>query len=342
MFAPVKKWMFLMVICCLSAYSSAQQVPQYSQFLQNQYMVNPASTGVYDFINVTVGGRLQWAGLENAPKTSYLYVAAPAEKWRNASMKRTYGKIRRGNKSVRHPRMRYGSLVHAFGGSFVADQYGPFRQLKMMGTYALHLPITRDYNISFGTSVGLSNRAFIPENAQVLSVLTNTGVFDQTYDTYAANQGAQNTMELEAGMYFHGKGGFLGVSMNQLTKDFVQFGNRDFNFDPRMHLFVTGGIELQVNRNLAITPAFLVKYVRPAPVSIEIMSQFEFQERYWFAASYRHKDAVVANLGMYVSNKFKLGYSFDLPITPIRNYSAGSHELVLTLILGREMSRARF
>ena len=167
-------------------------------------------------------------------------------------------------------------------------------------------------------------------------------MFDQTYDTYAANQGAQNTMELEAGMYFHGKGGFLGVSMNQLTKDFVQFGNRDFNFDPRMHLFVTGGIELQVNRNLAITPAFLVKYVRPAPVSIEIMSQFEFQERYWFAASYRHKDAVVANLGMYVSNKFKLGYSFDLPITPIRNYSAGSHELVLTLILGREMSRARF
>ena len=81
MFAPVKKWMFLMVICCLSAYSSAQQVPQYSQFLQNQYMVNPASTGVYDFINVTVGGRLQWAGLENAPKTSYLYVAAPAEKY---------------------------------------------------------------------------------------------------------------------------------------------------------------------------------------------------------------------------------------------------------------------
>ena len=45
MFAPVKKWTFLLMICCLSAYSSAQQVPQYSQFLQNQYMVNPASTG---------------------------------------------------------------------------------------------------------------------------------------------------------------------------------------------------------------------------------------------------------------------------------------------------------
>ena len=339
----MKKWTVILFVCCLGAIANAQQVPQYSQYLQNQYMVNPAATGVYDFLNVTAGGRLQWAGLENAPKTTYLYAAAPAEKWRNASMKRTFGVIRRGNRTVRHPRMRYGSLVHAFGASFVADQYGPFRQLKMMGTYALHLPLSRDYSLSFGTSIGLSNRAFIPENAQVLSVLTNTGVFDQTYDTYAANQGAQNTMELEGGLYFHGKGGFIGVSMNQLTKDLVQFGNRDFNFDPRMHLFVTGGIELQLDRNWTITPAFLVKYVRPAPISVDVMAQFEFQERFWFAASYRHKDAVVANLGMYVTNEFKVGYSFDLPITPIRQYSAGSHELVLTLMFGRSGgSTARF
>lgn len=305
-------------------------------------MVNPAATGVYDFMNVTAGGRLQWAGLENAPKTSYLYFSAPASKYRNASMKRTYGVIRKGNKRVKHPTLRYRSLVHAFGGSFVADQYGPFRQLKMMGTYALHLAISRDYNLSFGTGLGISNRSFLPERAQVLSVLTNNGVFDQTYDTYAANQGAQNTMELEAGMYFHGNEAFFGVSMSQLTKDFVQFGNRDFNFDPRMHLFVTGGFEFQVNQDLAITPAFLVKYVRPAPVSFEVMCQAEFQQRYWFALSYRHKDAVIANLGMYVSDKFKIGYSFDLPITPIRRYSAGSHELVLTLMLGRDESRARF
>lgn len=338
----MKNWILLLISTFLAAFGYAQQVPQYSQFLQNQYMVNPASTGVYDFMNVSLGGRLQWAGLENAPKTSYLYISAPASKWRNASMNRTYGTIRRGNKSVRHPRMRYGSLVHAFGGSFVADQYGPFRQLKMMGTYALHLPLNRDFSLSFGTSVGLSNRAFIPENAQVLSVLTNTGVFDQTYDVYAANQGAQNTMELEGGLYFHGKGGFFGVSATQLTKDYVQFGNRDFNFDPSMHLFATGGMEFELKRDLTITPAFLVKYVRPAPVSFEIMSQVEYQERYWAALSYRHKDAVVANIGMYISNQFKVGYSFDLPITPIRNYSAGSHELVLTLMLGREMSRASF
>lgn len=338
----MKNWILLLISGFFAAFGHAQQVPQYSQFLQNQYMVNPASTGVYDFMNVSLGGRLQWAGLENAPKTSYLYVSAPASKWRNASMNRTYGKIRRGNKSVRHPRMRYGSLVHAFGGSFVADQYGPFRQLKMMGTYALHLPLNRDFSLSFGTSVGLSNRAFIPENAQVLSVLTNTGVFDQTYDVYAANQGAQNTMELEGGLYFHGKGGFFGVSATQLTKDYVQFGNRDFNFDPSMHLFVTGGMEFELKRDLTITPAFLVKYVRPAPVSFEIMSQVEYQERYWAALSYRHKDAVVANIGMYVSNQFKVGYSFDLPITPIRYYSAGSHELVLTLMLGRATGGASF
>ena len=59
-------------------------------------MMNPGATGVYDFVDVTLGGRMQWLGFDNAPKTSYLYFAAPVSALKNAKMKRTYGVIRRG------------------------------------------------------------------------------------------------------------------------------------------------------------------------------------------------------------------------------------------------------
>ena len=55
----------------------AQQIPQYSQFHRNQFMANPAAAGIYDFIDVTLAGRWQWLGVEDAPRTSYLAFSVP-------------------------------------------------------------------------------------------------------------------------------------------------------------------------------------------------------------------------------------------------------------------------
>lgn len=312
-----------------------QQVPQYSQYIQNQYMVNPAATGVYDYTGVSLGGRWQWAGFEGAPRTSYLYFVTPLNRNRSGRMKRTFGVIKRNKRAVRHPKMHFGKTSHAFGGHVLADQYGPFRQFKLMGTYAVHLPLSREYNLSFGTSVGFGNRSFNADNAQVLSVLTNNGVYDATYANYTSGQGSQFNLELAGGLYFYGKQAFVGVSGGQLTKDFVKFGNANLNFDPRMHFHFTGGYKFHPNTRWSITPAFLIKYVRSAPVSWELSSQFDYQERLWFGATYRHGDAVVFMIGTNVSNQFKVGYSFDFSTTQLRNYSIGGHELVLTLMLGR-------
>jgi hypothetical protein len=60
-----------LVVCLAAMNSYAQQVPQYSQYLRNQFMVNPGAAGVYDFTDVTVSGRMQWLGFANAPMTSY-------------------------------------------------------------------------------------------------------------------------------------------------------------------------------------------------------------------------------------------------------------------------------
>ena len=325
----------LFIFLVTTLYCEGQQNPQYSQYIQNQYMVNPGACGVNDYMALSLGGRMQWTGFENAPKTSYLYFAAPLSKLRGASMKRTYGKVHRSNKRVIHPTMRMSKFYHAFGAHVLADQYGPFRTMKLMGTYAIHLPLTRDYTLSFGTNVGLSSRTFLPDKAQVLSVMTNTGYYDQTYNTYTSNQQSQYTMDVEAGFYFHGKGIFAGISASQLTKDFVKFGNRTVDFDPKMHFMVSGGYKFQITNALSLTPAVLVKYMRPAPLSVEGSVQFDYRERFIFGMSYRHKDALVALLGYTISEKFKIGYSFDFSISKLVRYNSGGHEIVLSLMLNK-------
>lgn len=309
----------------------AQQIPQFSQYQRNQYMMNPGAAGVYDFVDVTLGGRMQWVGFDDAPMTSYAYVSAPL----NVTKVRYNPGIRTSGGPVRNPEIRTGRFKHALGGMLVADQYGAFRHLRAAVTYAIHIPVARNYNLSFGTNVGLSNRSFLSDKAQVHSVVTSSGITDNTYDQFLANQGAQNTMDIGAGLYLYSKNLFVGLAADQLTQDFVRFGNNNVNFDPGIHMYATAGYKFPISDNVTLMPSVLVKFLNPAPVSFEGSLQFEYKEWLWIGASYRNTDAIVAMAGLNISRRFKFGYSYDIGISRVNNYSAGGHELVLGLMLGR-------
>lgn len=315
-----------------------QQSPQFSQFVRNQVMFNPGACGAYDFVDITLSGRGQWIGANGSPWTTYLYVSAPTG-IRGRRINRTYGKVQRNKKRVSHPRMSSGKFKHGYGGNIMFDQYGPLQQIRLTGTYALHLPLSRDFNLSFGLNLGLSNRTFDRLKGQVLSELLPTGVVDVTYNNYTAQRANQFTMDLGTGLYFYGKGAFVGLSANQLTNDMIRFGNTNIEFNPGIHLFLTGGYKIKMNRKWSVTPAVLVKYINPAPVSFELAAQFEYKELFWFGASYRNQDAFVAFLGVMVNKKFKIAYSYDINTNVFFRNTNGGHEITLGFMLGRKERR---
>lgn len=324
----------LVLTLALSWQGYTQQLPQYSQYNRNQFMVNPGAAGIYDFFDVTLGGRYQWAGATNAPKTAYAYASTvlSGNKTRyNPSMRTSYGPIA-------NPRVNTGKLKHAIGAQIVADEYGAFRDVSFAGTYAIHLPVTKTHNLSLGTKLGISNNMFLQDRATVLSQMsgyTGPTVTDQTYDSYVANQSSVNIFNLGAGLFFYSNDMYIGLSADHLTRDFVKFGSGTANFDPNMHFDLMAGYKFALNDQWTLMPSVLAKFMAPAPLSIEGSLQFEYKEWLWFSASYRHTDAVVAALGCNLSNRFKVGYSFDYSLSPFNNYTAGGHELVLGLMIGR-------
>ena len=327
----MKKKLLLIFTLTLSISAFAQQTTQFSQYARNQYMTNPAAAGMYDFLDVTIGGRMQWAGFKDAPMSSYLYISAPLKK-KNSFAKYNPGySMRNGGNPA--PKISTGKLKHAIGGIVIADQYGAYRQLKFNGTYALHIPLSRKINMSFGANVGISNRTFLKDRAQTLNVMTGVGI-DPTYDAYSANANL-NTLDVGAGIYLYSQELFLGVSADQLTRDFVSFGSGTANFAPMTHLRAIAGYKLKMNRDWSVTPSILVKYVKNAPVSFEGSAMVEYKNWVWFGVSYRNTDAVVGMLGMTLGEKFKFGYSYDFNVSRFNRNSAGGHELVLGFMFGR-------
>jgi type IX secretion system PorP/SprF family membrane protein len=323
----MKKLLLIIIGLVISWANFAQQLPQYSQYLRNQYMINPGSAGVYDFLDVTTSGRWQWLGFDNSPRTIYLSATKPL----NKKAKPPYNPALRTSTGVyKNPEINTGKFKHAVGGQMIADQYGAFRRLSLSGTYAIHIPVSKNYNLSFGTKLGLSNNAFLQDRAEVLNSAS-----DNSYQSYIGNNKAKYVMDLGAGLYLYSKDLFVGISADQLTRDFVKFGSGTAFFDQRMVLFLTAGYKVKLNENMTITPALLLKYMSPAPSSVEGTLLFEYQERIWGGLSYRHKDALVAMFGLNVNEKIKLGYSYDYSISSMNRVSTGGHELILGLMIGR-------
>lgn len=312
----------------------AQQLPQFSQYNRNQLMVNPGAAGQYDFADITIGGRYQWVGMDNAPMTGYVYGSTVLSKQKS----RYNPSLRTSNGPVRSPQVGTGKVKHAVGGQVIADQYGAFRKLSFAGIYAVHLPVTRKHNISFGTKLGISNNAFLQERATTLNSMagyTGPAVTDPGYDAFVANQSNLNYLDIGAGFYFYSKELFVGISADHLSRDAVSFGSGTASFDPAMHFNLTAGYKFPLNDNVTLMPSTLVKMMSPAPISWEGTLQVEYKEWLWFGMSYRHTDALVAMLGCSINQKFKFGYSYDFTISGLTNHNSGGHEIVLGLMLGR-------
>jgi type IX secretion system PorP/SprF family membrane protein len=316
----------VLVISVIVKSSFGQQLPQYSQYLRNQYMVNPGAAGVYDFLDVTISGRMQWVGFTNAPLTSY---ASFTKVFSPAYQRERYNpSLRISTGPVKNPEIKTGKMKHAVGGQLVADQYGAFNKIQLAGTYAIHLPLNRNYNLSFGTKLGITNNSFLKERAVALDANN-----DKTYVDYNLNQSPLNVMNLGAGLYLYSNKMFLGISGDNFTKDQVRFGKGTANYNPMMHFNFTGGLKMPINKDFTITPAFLVKYMPVVNPIMEGSLQFEYKESIWVSASYRNKDAIVAMFGCNISRRFKFGYSYDFSISKLKSYNSGGHELVLGVML---------
>jgi type IX secretion system PorP/SprF family membrane protein len=98
-------------------------------------------------------------------------------------------------------------------------------------------------------------------------------------------------------------------------------------------MFFTAGYKMFLNDDVTILPSVLVKYIHPAPTSVDFNVKAQYRDLMWLGGSYRHKDGFAAMVGLNVSNTFNVGYSYDITTTRINTVSRGTHEILLGFLL---------
>ncbi|MDR6782960.1 type IX secretion system PorP/SprF family membrane protein [Pedobacter africanus] len=307
---------------------TAQQRPQYTQYLFNNYLLNPAISGIENYADVKAGFRKQWAGIEGAPQTSFLtahWNLGGGYLWRNALSLPDKGD----DPMSRNYMQNYTSSPahHGMGVTAVYDETGPLSRLDASLTYAYHLQLSNTFNLSVGIAAGIS-RIALDANALHFE--------DQINERAVSNQLlSQLKPDLGFGLWLYSGRLFAGASVQQVLSQKLSFtSDPNYNSGKEVpHFFVTAGYRMYIDDVISATPSIMFKQVSPTPASIDVNLKMAFKDRFWVGGSYRKDDSFSALAGINISKLINLTYAYDFTTSGLNQVSNGSHEIVLGLQL---------
>jgi len=309
----------------------AQQRPHYTQYILNNFIINPAVAGIENYTDVKISHRHQWVGLQDAPVTTYFTIHGPLKKSdydrETATSFHASGENPRGNaywqnytKADPHP---------GIGFTMINDRTGPLNRFAAYATYAYHLGISERTSIAAGISAGVQNMTL---NTSKLS-------FEIPVDPAVAGSGYLNRVspDINAGVWLYSSHAFAGLALQQVIPSRLKFTGDSITLtDGKLvpHTFLTAGVRVPLSEDVSFLPSTLIKYLSPLPVGFDLNAKFQYQDFLWVGGSYRYKDGFAAMVGLSVNNTFNIGYSYDLTTSRLNTVSHGTHEIVLGFLLG--------
>lgn len=281
---------------------TAQQLPQYTQYMLNEMAINPAVAGKDNYADVRSNNRYQWVGLTDAPRTYMLTLHAP----------------------LKNKHMGLGTQVYT-------DITGPTRRVGVSLSYAYRVKVTENINLSFGISAGIQQWGI---DGHKLTLR------DAGDDNLLVQYQTKTIPDFGAGLYVHHEKWYLGFSAPQLYKSPIKlYVNGDDQSTLATHVMLNGGYKFKINDVFTIEPSFLAKYVNPVPLKVDLGTRVIYKEQVWLGFGYRHQDAITTLLGFMYKNYLMIGYSYDFTTTNIRKYSTGTHEIMLGLRFSRPQAK---
>ncbi|WP_445736674.1 PorP/SprF family type IX secretion system membrane protein [Mariniflexile sp.] len=275
----------------------AQQLPQFTQYMYNTISINPAYAGSRETLSAVGLHRSQWVGLDGGPTTQTLSIHSP----------------------LRNDRVGVGVSV-------INDQLGYENFLYLYGDFSYTLPLGEKTKLAFGIKGGMTHYNLDQEIFDDTDVSSDP-FFDDISNRWSPNVGL--------GAYLHTNKWYLGLSAPRILNNDYNKGKSgvlDFVALERVSYYLTGGYVFDLSTSTKFKPAVLLKATNGAPLSFDVTANFLFNEVFWIGGSYRFDEATAA-IGaiadFQVSKQFRIGYAYEYPISELRAYTSGTHEILL-------------
>lgn len=289
--------LFILNISTVSVF--AQQEANFSQYMYNSSIINPAYSGSREDLTIYGQFRSQWVGMEGAPQTASLTVHSPF----------TYSKL-------------------GYGVSIISDKLGAMNDNTVAVDLSYTIDFNSDYKLAFGVKVSGS---FLNVDYNKLTIYDETEGTDNLKNQFNPNVGA--------GLYLYSEQTYFGISVPYMLEYDRGNDQLYATMKRTMHFYGTFGHVFDLSREIKFKPTLLTKVIQGAPLQVDLSANFLFSERFTVGASYQFDSSVSALVGFQISEQFFVGYSYDSNVTKLAHYNSGSHEVFLRFELFNKYKR---
>lgn len=316
----------------LDGVSHAQQVPMYSQYIMNGFLINPSLAGRDGYTTVNITARQQWLGLSGAPATF-------AASFQTRILKNSY--IAKST-SVRRKIVRptKGGKV-GLGGYIFSDRNGIMTRTGILAAYAYHLELGKTNGMPNYLSLGLAATVY------QYAIDLNGRLLHDVDDEFLTNYDRRVYIpDFNFGASYITTKFYVGFAMSSISRGSLLFGNQGDNKHSELgHYFLTGGVKIgfQNRPDWVLEPSALIKSSDLVfkSIQMDLTTRVYYKDDYWAGISYRTNDAIVMMLGLKY-DRFYFAYAFDFTLTDIRKQSFGSHELTIAVKFGESARRYKW
>jgi type IX secretion system PorP/SprF family membrane protein len=299
----MKSKLYILILTLVSLNSFAQQNAQFSQYIFNQMIINPAYAGNKESWNLNGIYSSQWVGLNGAPTTQTISID---------------GEI---------------SDKIGIGFHIVNDKIGALSQQGLFGNYAYKLKLNDKLKLALGVAVGasyftLDGSKFTMEN--------------QDDPAISSNIETQLKLDSKSGLFLYSNKFYAGLSVSDLFSDVFKSKNILIPNQAK-HYYLTSGYVFSFKRYFKFKPSFLIKEDFKAPTNIDLNAFILYYDRFWIGLSYRtgakiftnksldhslqYKDALVFMADINISDRFRVGYAYTHSLSAFSKFPG--HEICL-------------
>ncbi len=301
----MKNTIIAVVVLCILGYTNtlqAQQDPQYTQYMYNQAVFNPAYAGSTESLSITALYRNQWTGFDGAPRSLTFSAHSPV-----------------------------GEKV-GLGLSVISDQHGPVKENNIYADFSYTIGLGGEHKLALGVKGGVT--------LHDIGLLSDVETLDPD-DAFSADV-SEATPNAGIGAFFYSDKYYVGLSVPNMLKSVHLDANGTEYGTEELHYFLTAGYVFQLSENTKFKPSVLVKSSFESPVSFDVNANFLFYDRFELGASYRNEDSFSGLVGFAFSKSIRLGYAYDHILTDINEEARASHEVFLQFDLNfkKKVSRS--
>jgi len=325
---PVRLLYLLLFMLLAESYVYSQQSPTYSQYMMNQFLINPARAGSYSYTTLSLVAREQWIGLQESPKT---HAIAGQTRLLNSSYINRSQSVRNQYKKP-HGKGRVG-----LGGYLFNDRHGIIDRTGAQMAYAYHIPIQHQ-QLSFGLSLSLTQYTLDEQKI----VLFDDPMYGQEDPLIWESRNALFIPDATIGVFYRFPRFYSGLSVSQLFQSSLTFENEYAEkFRIRRHYYGMAGYVYRLNREYEIEPSILIKSTEQFNMQFDINCRVFYRNDYWGGLTYRTLNALIVMGGIKI-DKFLFGYAFDFTFASIQKHNYGSHEFTIVAKFGDDARRYRW